>query len=283
MAQMEAIEGEAAFHVGAQAWVNYNRTPLGRIRCEVTWHNMRPHLPAIVDGEPPPQVLDAGGGSGELALQLIQQGYRVCLLDCAPGMLELAGQAAEALPADLRGRLTPCLMSVKDAPQRFAPGSFDAVTCHTLIEYLPEPRSALRGLAHLLRDGGLLSVSFVNRHAEVLRRAWLQTDPAGALANLDHTTFCAALFRLDGTAYTAEEVETWLAEMGLALVARCGVRVFADYLPRERLEDPTFFDAVIHLEKAVAERLPYRSLARYGHLIARKEAPDEATAPPTAP
>ena len=270
---MEAIEGETAFHAGAQAWVNYNCTPLGRIRREVTWHNLVPHLPAVVDPEHPPYVLDAGSGTGEMALQLVQQGYRVFLLDCAPGMLDLARQAAETLPANLRARLSTCLMSVDDAPQLFAPGSFDAVTCHTLIEYLPTPRGTLLGLTSLLRDGGVLSVSFVNRHAEVLRRTWLQADPAGAQASLDHTTFCSALFRLEGTAYTADEVETWLSELNLVVTARCGVRMFADYLPRERLEDPAFFDAVLRLEKAVADRPPYPSLARYSHLVAQKAAP----------
>lgn len=282
MAQMELIESKALFDAGAQAWAAYSRTALGRIRHEVTWHNISLHLPATVEGEPPPQALDAGGGSGEIALQLVQQGYRVFLLDCAPGMLDLAGQAAEGLEADLRTRLTTCLISAEDAPQHFNPGSFDAITCHTLIEYLPEPRGTLHGLAHLLRDGGLLSVSFVNRHGEVLRRAWLQDDPAGALASLDNATFCAALFHLEGTAYTAEEVETWLVELGLTVIARCGVRVFADYVPRERLEEPAFFDAILRLEKAVAERPPYRSMARYAHLIARKEAPGEVMAPPPA-
>lgn len=264
---------QARLDAGAEAWTRYNQLPLGRIRCDVTGHNLLPHLPAIVDGEHPPQVLDAGGGSGELALQLVRQGYCVCLLDCAPAMLKLARQAADTLPPELRTRLSTCLMRVEDAHRHFASGSFDAVTCHTLIEYLPEPHATLRGLVSLVRDGGLLSISFVNRHSEVLRRVWLQTDPAGALASLDHTTFHAALFHLEGTAYTADEIEAWLSDMGLTVIARRGVRIFADYLPRERLEDPAFFEAVLRLEKEVAERPPYLSLARYGHLIARKAAP----------
>jgi SAM-dependent methyltransferase len=275
---MEAMETATAFDSGAQAWASYNRTPLGRIRHEVTWHNLVSCLPAILDDELPPRALDAGGGSGEMAIQLVQRGYRVCLLDIAPAMLDLARQAAETLPDGLNARLSLCLLSVEDALSRFDPDSFDLVTCHTLIEYVPEPHNTLRGLASLLREGGLLSVSFVNHHAEVLRRAWQHADPAGALAGLDQASFCATLFRLEGTAFTVEEVEAWLADLGLLVTARCGVRVFADYLPRERLEDPVFFDALLRLEKAVAARLPYISLARYSHLIAQKTAVGGGTA-----
>jgi len=81
-------ESRARFHAGAEAWATYNRTPLGRIRCEVTWHNLLPHLPPAMAGSDPPRVLDAGGGSGELALRLVEHGYRVWLLDYAPGMLD---------------------------------------------------------------------------------------------------------------------------------------------------------------------------------------------------
>jgi S-adenosylmethionine-dependent methyltransferase len=275
---MKAMDNVTAFDAGAHAWANYNRTPLGRIRHELTWHNLAPCLPAIVNGEPPPRVLDAGGGSGEMAIQLVQRGYRVWLLGSAPAMLDLARQAAETLPDGLDARLSLCLMNVEDALHHFSLDSFDAVTCHTLIEYVSEPHNMLRGLISLLREEGLLSISFVNRHAEVLRRAWQHADPAGAMAGLDQAIFCATLFGLEGTAFTVEEVEAWLADLGLLVTARRGVRVFADYLPRERLEDPAFFDALLRLEKAVAARSPYISLARYSHLIAQKTGAGGGTA-----
>ena len=84
----------ARFDAGAKTWAGYNAKPLGRIRREVTWCNLVPHLPAVTDAEDPPRVLDAGGGSGELALRLAQRGYRVWLLDYAPAMLHQAQRAA---------------------------------------------------------------------------------------------------------------------------------------------------------------------------------------------
>lgn len=263
-------DSRTRFDVGAEAWADYNQRPLGRIRQEVTWHNLAPNLPAVTDVEHPPCVLDAGGGSGELALRLIQQGYRVWLSDYAPAMLDQAQQAARSLPIDVRDRLTLCPMSVDETVESFDPRSFDAITCHTLIEFLPDPRASLASLASLLRDNGLMSVSFVNRHAEVLRQVWSKSDPRGALATLEKSDFCASLFDVPGSAYTAKEVTAWLRDAGLQITGYYGVRAFADWVLHERLDDPDFFDALLHLEKAVAAHPPYSELARYIQLIAHR-------------
>jgi S-adenosylmethionine-dependent methyltransferase len=205
-----------------------------------------------------------------LALRLVWAGYRVWLLDYAETMLARAQEAAASLPDQVRARLTFCPLDIDDAPQAFAPQFFDAITCHTLIEYLPDPQSTLATLTALLSDEGRLSVSFVNRHARVLRQVWSRADPAGALASLDDDTFCATLFDVPGMTYTADEVSAWLANLGLEVTATCGVRAFADFVPSERLGDRRFFEALLSLELAVANRLPYNLVARYVQVIARK-------------
>jgi S-adenosylmethionine-dependent methyltransferase len=265
-------DAQARFDARAEAWTRYNQEPLGCIRREVTWHNLVPYLPDVAAGGDRPRVLDAGGGSGELALQLARRGYRVWLLDYAPAMLGEARRAAEALPADTRANLTLCLMPVAEVRDAFAPGFFDAILCHTLIEYLSEPRVALHGLVRSLCTGGLLSLSFVNRHAEVLRQVWRRGDPAGALAKLEDGTFCAGLFDVSAVAYTAGEISSWLVEMGLVVAKSLGVRFFADYVPEARLDEPAFLDALLCLEMAAASQSPYRQLARYVHLLAHKSA-----------
>lgn len=261
---------EERFDAGAYAWADYNQKPLGRIRSEVTWHNLAPHLPQVSAPEQPPRVLDAGGGTGELALRLVQAGYRVWLLDYAEAMLAQARKATTGQPAQVRARLTLCHLAVDDAPQAFAPQFFDSITCHTLIEYLSDPQSTLATLTGLLYEGGALSVSFVNRHAQVLRQVWSRADPAGALASLEDGSFCARLFDVAGMSYTAEEVSAWLVDLGLEITVVCGVRAFADFVPSERLDDPEFFEALLKLELAAVDRSPYNRLARYVQIIAHK-------------
>ena len=214
----KSADSQVRFNTGAEAWTDYNLKPLGRIRQEVTWNNLSPHLPDMTVLDYAPRVLDVGSGSGELALCLAQQGYGVWLTDYAPAMLDQARQAAQDLPAGVRARLTFCPMSVEEASEAFAPHFFDAITCHTLIEFLPDPQSSLKALVSLVRDGGLLSVSFVNRHAGVLRQVWSIADPQGALAALETDEFCATLFDVPGVAYTAEEVGGWLREAGLSMI-----------------------------------------------------------------
>jgi S-adenosylmethionine-dependent methyltransferase len=259
------------FSAGADAWAGYNQQPLGRIRQEVTWRNLVRHLPDLVDDGEPPRVLDAGGGSGELALRLARDGYRVWLLDYAPGMLDQARHAALALPDEAQARVTFCLLPVSEASGAFAPGFFQVVTCHTLVEYLKQPQATIGELARLLCAGGLLSLSFVNRHAEVLRQVWSQGDPTGALERLEDGSFCAGLFGVSGQAYTSEEVSAWLPPMGLNLTATYGVRAFADQVPEGRLADTAFLDTLVQLETAAAQLDPYRRIARYVHLLARKD------------
>jgi len=270
---MECSDARERFDAHAGVWADYNRQPLGRIRGEVTWHNLCRHLPPIADAAAPPRVLDAGGGSGELTLRLLECGYRVWLLDYAPAMLDQARRAADELPAAARERLTCCLLPADEAGTAFDPGFFDVVTCHTLIEYLPRPQDTLRQLARVLGDGGLLSLSFVNRHAEVLRQVWRHGDPAGALARLEEGQFCARLFDVAGRAYTAGEVSNWLVGLGLAVAATYGVRAFADQVPPQRLNAPEFFADLLRLEVAAASLSPYRHIARYVHLIAQVPSP----------
>ena len=264
---------QSRFDACAEAWADYGQQPLGRIRHEVSWCNLARHLalhsPDAAE-ERPLRALDAGGGSGELALRLVERGFHVWLLDYAPAMLEQARRAAQHLPRSARERLTLRHAKVEEASQTFSPGFFDVVTCHTLIEYLSDPRAVLRVLPGLLRDGGLLSVSFVNQHAEVLRQAWSRADPLGALAQMEGNRFHASLFDIAGVAYTVDEVGAWLVESGLTLTATYGVRAFADFVPRSRLDDPDFFDALLMLEMAVAERSPYKLVARYVELVAQK-------------
>jgi len=266
---------QARFEAGAEDWTRYNREPLGHIRHEVTWRNLAPHLPDVGDEENAPRVLDVGGGSGEMALRLARCGYRVWLVDYAAAMLDQARHAAESMPEDTRARLAVRLLSADQAGEAFAPGFFDAILCHTLIEYLPAPSGTLRALVRLLREGGLLSLSFVNRHAEVLRQVRTHGDPAGALAGLEGGAFSAGLFGITGRAYASEEVRAWLPPLGLTVTAVYGVRAFADRVSPERLADPAFVDSLLQLESAAAQLDPYRQIARYVHLLCRKD--DEPT------
>jgi 2-polyprenyl-6-hydroxyphenyl methylase / 3-demethylubiquinone-9 3-methyltransferase len=104
------------------------------------------------------RVLDVGCGGGLLAEGLARQGALVTAIDLAPSMIEVARLHAHEsqLAIDYQ------LCSAEQYAAR-APAGFELVTCMELIEHVPEPASLLAAIARLLRPGGDLIVSTINR------------------------------------------------------------------------------------------------------------------------
>ena len=104
------------------------------------------------------RVLDVGCGGGLLAEALARAGARVTAIDLAPAMIEVARlHAAEsALAVDYR-------LSSAEEVAGAEPAGFDVVTCMEMLEHVPEPAAMTATLAQLLRPGGALFVSTINR------------------------------------------------------------------------------------------------------------------------
>lgn len=103
-------------------------------------------------------VLDVGCGAGLLSEAMAREGARVVALDLAPELIDVARLhlLESGLQVDYR------LVSVEELAAQ-APASFDAITCMELLEHVPDPGSVLRACAALLRPGGRLFVSTLNR------------------------------------------------------------------------------------------------------------------------
>ena len=105
------------------------------------------------------RVLDVGCGGGLLAEALARAGAQLTGIDLAPGMIEVARlHAAEsALAIDYRVSSAEAL-AASDVP------AFDAVTCMEMLEHVPDPAASVATLARLVRPGGALFVSTLNRN-----------------------------------------------------------------------------------------------------------------------
>lgn len=104
------------------------------------------------------RIADIGCGGGLLAEALARSGARVTAIDLAPAMIQVARLHARAggLEIDYRCESVESLAAA-------APGAFDVVTCMEMLEHVPEPAGTLHALATLLRPGGRLFVSTLNR------------------------------------------------------------------------------------------------------------------------
>lgn len=105
------------------------------------------------------RVLDVGCGGGLLAEALARAGARVTAIDLAPAMIEVARlHAAEsALAVDYR-------LTAAEEVAAAEPAAFDVVTCMEMLEHVPDPAAMTATLARLLRPGGALFVSTINRN-----------------------------------------------------------------------------------------------------------------------
>ena len=105
------------------------------------------------------RVLDVGCGGGLLCESLARAGAEVTGIDLAPGMIEVARlHAAEsAVAVDYRETSAEEL-------RRESPAAFDVVTCMEMLEHVPDPAAMIATLAALLRPGGALFVSTLNRN-----------------------------------------------------------------------------------------------------------------------
>jgi len=122
------------------------------------------------------RVLDIGCGGGLLAESLARHGAHVSAIDMAPAMIEVARLHAHesGLAIDYQQCSAEQLAAQAGTP-------FDVIACMELIEHVPSPAALLAAIARLLRPGGDLFVSTINRN---LRSFLLAIVGAEYLLNL---------------------------------------------------------------------------------------------------
>jgi S-adenosylmethionine-dependent methyltransferase len=215
-------------------------------------------LGQVLDALPaaPATVVDAGGGTGQLAVALAGSGYRVTVVDTSAAMLATCAQRAADAGQRVAERVGTVQGDAADLPGLLGRGSQDAAVCHDLLTRVDDQAALLASLAGVLAPGGVLSLGFANRDWQALR--------AGRRG--DH----AAAQRLvqGGEAMTLAEAEAELEKAGFEPVTAAGVGVFADTGDDDL--DQRELAALVELERLVAGREPYRSSARTLHLVARR-------------
>ena len=103
-------------------------------------------------------VLDVGCGGGLLSEALAKAGARVTAIDLAPNLLKVARLHGLESGVKVEYRQTAV-----EALAEELPGAFDVVTCMEMLEHVPDPASVVSACATLLKPGGRLFLSTLNR------------------------------------------------------------------------------------------------------------------------
>ncbi len=106
------------------------------------------------------RVLDVGCGGGILADAMARRGANVLGIDLAAKPLKVA--QLHALEAGTQG--VEYREVAAEELAREMPAQFDAVTCMEMLEHVPDPSSIVRACAELVRPGGAVYFSTINRN-----------------------------------------------------------------------------------------------------------------------
>ena len=105
-------------------------------------------------------VVDVGCGGGILAESMARRGAKVLGVDLADKPLKVAQlHAMEAGVANLDYRsIAAEALAVEQ------PAQFDVVTCMEMLEHVPDPSSVIRACADMVKPGGWVFFSTLNRN-----------------------------------------------------------------------------------------------------------------------
>ncbi len=110
------------------------------------------------------KVLDVGCGGGILAESMAREGANVTGLDMGAEPLEVA--RLHALETGVTVHYVQ--QTVEEHAAEFA-GQYDVVTCMEMLEHVPDPQSVIHACAKLVKPGGQVFFSTINRNP----KAWL--------------------------------------------------------------------------------------------------------------
>ncbi len=106
------------------------------------------------------RVLDVGCGGGILSDSMARKGAQVTGIDLSVKALRVA--QLHALEAGTSG-VDYREVSAEDLAAE-QPGTFDVVTCMEMLEHVPDPSSVVRACSQLVKPGGWVFFSTINRN-----------------------------------------------------------------------------------------------------------------------
>jgi S-adenosylmethionine-dependent methyltransferase len=251
-----------AFAQSAENYWSFIGKPWGKLFYHTAWNHLNDHMSSINSC----RVLDVGCGFGVTSQHLARKGHHVTGTEPTEQMLKIARQHYESqgLPLEFK-----CLQ-LEELPGRFA-HPFDWVLCHNVLEYIVQPQEGLRKLGELTAPNGYLSIIAHNPVGKLMKKAIVHKDPKDALLNIDNHQEYSSVVQADLTTYDYDVLVKWLKELGYQVVDRYGIHNLYGYITDNDIKMNEAWDQeMTELELELSRRSPFREIAIFAHIIARK-------------
>ena len=125
-------------------------------------HDLNPIRANYIDSRAPvaeTKILDVGCGGGILCESLAQRGAEMSGIDMGEAPLKVARLHALESGVKINYRRIPVEDLAREEAQQY-----DTVTCMEMLEHVPDPTSIVRACAALVKPGGQLFFSTINRN-----------------------------------------------------------------------------------------------------------------------
>ena len=207
-------------------------------------------------------ILDVGGGQGQIALQLAAMGHNVTIADISKEMLELAEQNALEQGLD---DLTYIHQPLQNLPQVLEQ-QYDLVLCHAVFEWLEDPEQAFAVLSDFCKPQGAISLMFYNAIGQMYSNLCY-----GNFEYIDAGLKAKKVVKLNPqSALEPDLVFAWADSLKLTKQYISGVRCFHDNM-RDISHWQSKLEKIIEKELEYSRKTPYCLMARYIHALFIKE------------
>lgn len=232
---------------------NIYGTTKGQLRHQLLLHYLKPILE-----QPTMSVLDAGGGTGMMALEFAKYGHAVTLADVSSDALSIGQQRLGPY-----NNSTTLLSNIEDLA-----GTYQCILCHAVLEWLDHPKHCIEHLFSLLEVGGILSLSFFNYHAKVFHNL--------LYGNFDYVQKglpSKNTVRLNP--HNAQKPEDVIAVIndieGADIILTAGIRCIHDYI-NDKQKITEQYAQLFAMECEYGTQAPYKNLGKYFYIQIKKQA-----------
>ncbi|NEN85260.1 methyltransferase domain-containing protein [Paenibacillus elgii] len=251
----------SSFSRSIQSYLTYTKMPWGQLFYATAWHQIDRFLE-----EAGQSILDIGCGFGITGSEYARRRNQVTGIDPTPEMIEFAKQSA----ADHRMTIDYRVSTLQE--ELALPGRYDWIFCHNVLEYVEEPGDLLKRIGSKQNENGFLSLIAHNPVGKVMKKAVILKDPEEALHGLESDREYSSVIQTDITTYPHKRLQQWLQEAGYEVLDRCGIHNIYGYIADNEIKHKEeWHRQAVKLELELGRLSPYRDIAVFTHLIARKK------------